>query len=72
MALTKLVGNSSINYLILYNNNPLKQKQMLVTKAQQEAILNKYIKEKHTTDECIGFVDGINATLDLVNKLLTH
>ena len=52
--------------------NPLKQKQMLVTKAQQEAILNKYIKEKHTTDECIGFVDGINATLDLVNKLLTH
>ena len=45
---------------------------MLVTKAQQEAILNKYIKEKHSTDECIGFVDGINATLDLVNKLLTH
>ena len=42
---------------------------MIVTKEQQEAILNKYIKEKHNTDECSGFVDGINATLELVNKL---
>ena len=53
-------------------NNPLKQKQMLVTKAQQEAILNNYMKEKHNSYECIGFVDGINATLELVNKILTH
>ncbi len=44
---------------------------MIVTKEQQEAILNKYIKENHNTDECIGFVDGINAALDLVNKLST-
>ena len=45
---------------------------MLVTKAQQEAILNNYMKEKHNSYECIGFVDGINATLELVNKILTH
>lgn len=42
---------------------------MIVTKEQQEAILNKYIKEKHNTYECSGFVDGINAALELVNKL---
>mgnify|MGYP003634310624 CR=1 FL=1 len=45
---------------------------MLVTKTQQEAILDKYMKEKHNTDECIGFVDGINATLEMINKILTH
>jgi hypothetical protein len=44
---------------------------MIVTKEQQESILNKYIKENHNTDECIGFVDGINAALNLVNKLST-
>ncbi len=42
---------------------------MIVTKEQQEAILNKYIKENHNTDECIGFIDGINEALELVNKL---
>jgi hypothetical protein len=42
---------------------------MIVTKEQQEKMLNKYIKEKHNTDECSGFVDGINAALELVNKL---
>ena len=42
---------------------------MIVTREQQEAILNKYIKEKHNTDECSGFIDGINAALELVNKL---
>ena len=42
---------------------------MIVTKEQQEALLNKYIKDKHNTDECIGFVDGINAALELMDKL---
>ena len=28
-----------------------------------------YIKENHTTDECIGFVDGINKTLELIAKI---
>jgi hypothetical protein len=42
---------------------------MLVTKEQQEALVEKYIKDKHSTDECIGFIDGINATLELVDKI---
>lgn len=39
---------------------------MLITKEQQEALLEKYVKEKHTQDECIGFIDGINKTLELI------
>ena len=42
---------------------------MLVTKEQQEAMVEKYAKEKHTTDECIGFIDGINRTLELVKNI---
>lgn len=42
---------------------------MLITKEQQEALLNKYIKEKHNQDECIGFIDGINATIELITKI---
>ena len=42
---------------------------MLVTKEQQEALVDKYIREKHSQDECIGFIDGINATLELLSKI---
>ena len=42
---------------------------MLVTKEQQERLLLNYIKENHTQDECIGFVDGINATLELLLRI---
>ncbi len=42
---------------------------MIITKEQQERIVDKYVKEKHNTDECIGFIDGINATIKLINKL---
>ena len=41
---------------------------MLITKEQQEAWVNAYIKENHTADECIGFVDGINKVLDVLGK----
>lgn len=42
---------------------------MLITKEQQEAMVQAYIKENHTTDECIGFIDGINKTLELIAKI---
>jgi hypothetical protein len=42
---------------------------MLVTKEHQEALVAKYVKDGHTTDECLGFVDGINAILEMVGKL---
>ena len=44
---------------------------MLITKEQQEALLDKYIKENHNQDECIGFIDGLNAMLGLIEKILT-
>lgn len=42
---------------------------MLVTKEQQERLVAQYVKDKHSTDECIGFIDGINATLELLSKI---
>ena len=42
---------------------------MIVTKEQQERIVEKYVKDKHNTDECIGFIDGINATIELINRI---
>ena len=43
---------------------------MIVTKEQQEAWVDAYVKEGRTADECIGFIDGINKTLDAINKML--
>ncbi len=42
---------------------------MLITKEQQEALVDKYIREKHNQDECIGFIDGLNAMLELISKI---
>jgi hypothetical protein len=41
---------------------------MIITKEQQEAWVSNYVKEKHTQDECIGFIDGFEKALDVVNK----
>jgi len=43
---------------------------MIITKEQQEAWLNAYMQENHSTDECIGFIDGINTTLKCLDKIL--
>lgn len=43
---------------------------MIITKEQQEAILDKYMKDNHNADECIGFVDGINAAIELIDSIL--
>lgn len=43
---------------------------MILTKEQQEKIVDEYVKERHNTDECIGFIDGINATIELINTQL--
>ncbi len=42
---------------------------MLITKEQQEALISNYIKEKHSTDECCGFIDGVQKIMELINKL---
>jgi len=41
---------------------------MIVTKEHLEALLKKYAKYGHNTDECIGFIDGLNAALELVKN----
>ncbi len=42
---------------------------MLITKEQQEALIANYAKQKHTVDECSGFIDGMEAILNLIVKL---
>lgn len=41
---------------------------MIITKEQQESWVNAYVKEKHTTDECVGFIDGIEKVLSFVQE----
>jgi hypothetical protein len=43
--------------------------EMLITKEQQEALVDNYIREKHNQDECIGFIDGLAAMLELIERL---
>ena len=42
---------------------------MLITKEQQEALVHNYIKAKHNTDECIGFIDGVHETMKLIERI---
>ena len=41
---------------------------MLVTKEQQEEWLNAYIKEGHSMDCCMGFIDGIDKALSYMQE----
>lgn len=41
---------------------------MILTKQAQEKLLHDYMKT-HSTEESSGFVDGINATIKLINKI---
>lgn len=34
-----------------------------------EEVLTKYVKEKHTQDECIGFIDGYKAQEEKIKAL---
>ena len=42
---------------------------MIVTQEQQVALVNSYMKTHNNYDQCIGFIDGVNATLDLLKKI---
>jgi NTP pyrophosphatase (non-canonical NTP hydrolase) len=41
---------------------------MIITKEQQEALVYNYVKEKRNADECIGFIDGVEKTIELINQ----
>lgn len=43
---------------------------MIITKEHQETMVNNYRKEGHNEFECMGFVDGLNKMLELVDKKL--
>ena len=42
---------------------------MIITKEQQEAWLRNYAKD-HNTDECYGFIDGINKAIEVIARNL--
>lgn len=41
---------------------------MIITKEQQEALINNYIKKGYNQDACIGFIDGVEKTMELVKN----
>ena len=43
---------------------------MILSRKQQEKLLNNYIKKRHTQEECIGYIDGVNATLEAITSML--
>ena len=43
--------------------------EMLITKEQQEAMVDNYIKANHSGAEIMGFIDGLEAMLNLIEKL---
>ena len=42
---------------------------MLITKEQQEALVDNYANQNHSNCEVIGFIDGIGALMELIIKL---
>lgn len=42
---------------------------MIITKEQQENLLHEYQKDK-SIDECVAFVEGMQAAIALIDKLL--
>ena len=41
---------------------------MILTKEQQEKIVEQYFQDKHNISECVGFIDDINPTIELINR----
>ena len=42
---------------------------MIITKEQQEALISNYAREKHSIDECMGFIDGVEKIMNLISVL---
>lgn len=45
---------------------------MIITKEHQEAMIANYEKQGRNTFEVMGFVEGMEAMFNLVNKKLTN
>jgi hypothetical protein len=44
---------------------------MIITKEQQETWIDAYIKQGHSQDECIGFIDGVEKVMSIVKNCNT-
>jgi hypothetical protein len=42
---------------------------MLITKESQEALIHNYIKRGYSTDQNIGFIDGVHETMELIERI---
>jgi hypothetical protein len=42
---------------------------MLITKEQQEALVHNYIKRGYSTDQNIGFIDGFEKAMELIERI---
>lgn len=42
---------------------------MIITKEQQEALISNYTKKGHSQDECLGFIDGVAKTMELISNI---
>jgi len=42
---------------------------MLITKESQEALVQNYIKRGYSTDQNIGFIDGVEKAMELIERI---
>jgi len=43
---------------------------MILTQSSQEALLHKYSANHKSIDECYAFVEGMQATIKLIDKMM--
>lgn len=44
-------------------------KPFLITREQQQALIDNYYKRGANNSELMGFIDGVEAVMDLISKL---
>jgi hypothetical protein len=42
---------------------------MLITKESQEALVHNYLKRGYSTDQNIGFIDGVEKAMELIERI---
>lgn len=42
---------------------------MLITKELQEALVHNYLKKGYSTDQNIGFIDGVEKAMELIERI---
>lgn len=42
---------------------------MLITKESQEALVQNYVRRGYSLDQNIGFIDGVEKTMELIERI---